>query len=82
MAVSIAREPTDESRAWDARAELDIGVLIHSYLVTHPAPAGSEVALALQACADGLQDAGRVRLRLFGLTSLTVVSSSGNGGGD
>ncbi|HEY4810334.1 MAG TPA: hypothetical protein VIH71_04675 [Solirubrobacteraceae bacterium] len=79
MAVSIAREPTDESRAWDARAELDIGVLIHSHLVTHPAPAASEVAAAMQRRADGLQDAGRAKLRRFGLRVIAAVDNEQGG---
>ncbi len=34
---------TDEMRAWEARAARDTGVLLHSYLLTHPRPPGDSV---------------------------------------
>jgi hypothetical protein len=50
------------ARTWEGRAELDVGVLIAAYLLTHPAPASSTLAMELASIAEDLQVEGRRKL--------------------
>jgi hypothetical protein len=58
---------TDQAAEWDARASRDLGILIASYLLQHPAPEDSQTANALAKAAHDLQAAGQ-----FGLAELRV----------
>jgi hypothetical protein len=58
---------------WEARAELEVGVLIHSYLLTHPAPGESEMAARLQSIAEDLQTSGRMRVSRWHRRPLVAI---------
>jgi hypothetical protein len=62
-----------EQEAWEARTEADIGMLIHSYLVTHPAPQPSELVEDLEGSAEMLLDAGLTNLDHLGQPRLRVA---------
>jgi len=51
---------------WDARAELDVGLMIKRYLAENPPPKQSRVADDLERWAEGLEDDGRARLQAAG----------------
>jgi hypothetical protein len=77
MALSLAVTPTplsDELRVWGAHANLDIGVLIHAYLSSHPAPGDSDLARCFATCAEDLQVAGRTNLGRLGSRPLVAVA--------
>lgn len=66
--------PSDrELEEWEARAELDIGTLIHSYLLTHPAPERSELVEDLESSAEHLLEAGFMDLDRLGRRRLQAV---------
>jgi hypothetical protein len=65
-----------EQTEWEARAQADIGVLIHSYLLTHPAPCRSVVADALDDSAAMLMDAGLRWLNHLGQPRLRLTGGS------
>jgi hypothetical protein len=70
MTTAIA----DAQRAeWEARAQADIGVLIRSYLLTHPAPVRSEVADVLDDSAARLISAGSMLLDHLGEPRLRIA---------
>lgn len=62
-----------EDDGWAAHAEYDVGVLILSYLQTHPGPADSLVAARLEAVGRDLQALGLDRLQALGQTHLRVL---------
>ena len=77
MALSLAATPTsstDDLRLWEAHTELDVGVLIHAYLLSHPAPGDCDVARRLAACAEDLQCAGRTKLDRLGRRPLVAIT--------
>ncbi len=49
--MSTMQHETRDAAVWDARAEVDVGVLIATYIARNPAP---DVAL----CVDSLQERG------------------------
>jgi hypothetical protein len=62
-----------EQETWEARTEADIGMLIHSYLLTHPAPGRSEVADNLEDAAARLVNAGVINLDRLGQPRLRIA---------
>ena len=66
-----------EGAVWDAHAELDIGVLIHSYLIAHPAPSDSQAVGVLAESARDLQEAGRAHLAHLHRRPLTSIDGDG-----
>ena len=73
MAPSLACVRNQATAEWEARAELDVGVLIHAYLATHPAPGESDLSQRLGGIAEDLQVAGRTRLRALGSRALVAI---------
>jgi hypothetical protein len=60
-------------KAWDARAEYDVGVLISRYLHEESPPAGSVLAPRLAAIAQDFQAAGELDLARLGASHLRVL---------
>lgn len=58
---------------WDARAEVDVALMIRRYLAENPAPAETRVAWDFQAWASALEHDGRVRLAELEAAALRVV---------
>lgn len=73
MDLVLAAEPTRETAEWDARAEVEIGVLIHAYLLNHPPPPASTTAPRLERIAIDLQECGRANLAALGARRLIAV---------
>jgi hypothetical protein len=58
---------------WEARAQTDIGILIHRYLAEHPPAGPSRHHDLYERWASQLQAAGRARLQALGAAQLRAV---------
>jgi hypothetical protein len=63
----------DAAERWDARAEVDVAVLIRRYLSDHPPPASSELAADLRLWSQNLTHDGLARLEACGGRRLRAV---------
>jgi hypothetical protein len=77
MALSVVRPREQEE--WEARAGLDIGALIHGYLVTHPAPEDSRLVRDLREGSELLLDGGRAGLKQLGLPRFVALAGGRDG---
>jgi hypothetical protein len=68
-------EPMPE--VWDARAELDVGLMMLRYLADHPAPAGTKLAADLETWGSSLARDGDERLRAAGQRRVRPVPRLG-----
>jgi hypothetical protein len=59
-----------KAAVWDARAELEVGLMISHYLQRFPAPPGSRFAEDFEAWSAALTDRGRARLAELGARPL------------
>lgn len=52
----------EDPTVWDARAEVDVGLMIGRYLAERPPPAGSAIAADLEEWGERLSRDGEARL--------------------
>lgn len=68
-----------QSPEWDARAQLEIGVLVSRYLADHPAPGPTSCRDDLQLWAAELSLAGEVDLQALGARRLQLAGTAQGG---
>jgi hypothetical protein len=68
------------AQVWDARAELDIGLMLRRYVAERPAPEDSRLVDDIEEWASNLAQNGRHHLGELGQAPLAVVRSAGDGG--
>lgn len=69
----VGEAPPGSVDEWEARAQLDIGLLIARYLADRPAPGRSRHADLYRQWSDSLQAAGRSRLMDVGARRFQAV---------
>jgi hypothetical protein len=67
----------DAAAAWDARAELDLSIMIDRYLSENPPPKASQLQLDLRELVSLLRFDGEARLAELGVPPLRVAEEAG-----